>query len=116
MKIARYKDVPADPAGEAGAAHVAIRWVITQKDGAPNFAMRVIEVEPGGYTPFHEHAWEHEVFILNGNGAVVQGDGETPVSHGNVVFVPAGEKHQFKNVGEEKFEFICLIPNQPAEG
>lgn len=111
MKIAHYKDIPPDPAGEENASRIAIRWLISEKDGAPNFSMRVIEVEPGGYSPYHGHPWEHEVFILEGRGILVQEETETPFSKGDVIFIPPGEQHQLKNASEEKLEFICLIPN-----
>jgi quercetin dioxygenase-like cupin family protein len=111
MKIAHYTEVSPDPVGEEGATGLSIRWVISEKDGAPNFSMRVFEVEPGGYSPYHKHPWEHEVFVLEGSGAVVQRGKEIPVSKGDVIFIPAGEEHQLKNPSEEKFEFICLIPN-----
>jgi len=29
---------------------------------------------------------------------------------GDVIFVPGGENHQFKNPGKDVLEFICLIP------
>lgn len=38
--------------------------------GAENFAMRLFEIQPRGYSPLHQHDWEHEVFILEGKGAV----------------------------------------------
>ena len=103
------------PAGEANAAGIAVRWLITQKDGAPNFSMRVIEVEPGGYSPFHNHPWEHEVFILKGSGVLVQENQETPFSEGDVIFIPPSEQHQLKNTAEQMLEFICLIPHLYAE-
>lgn len=115
MKVAHYKSIPPDASGEKDASAIAIRWVIAEKDGAPNFSMRVIEVEPGGYSPFHNHPWEHEVFILQGRGVLVQQDEETPLSQGDVIFVPPGTQHQFKNVSEDKLEFICLIPNPKPE-
>jgi quercetin dioxygenase-like cupin family protein len=111
MKKMQYKDVPADAVGEEGASDLTIRWVIAEKDGAPNFSMRVFEVEPGGHSPFHSHPWEHEVFILEGKGTLVQADAEVPISKGDVVFVAPGEQHQFKNSSSEKMEFICVIPN-----
>jgi quercetin dioxygenase-like cupin family protein len=114
-KITHYKDVPPDPAGEAGAQGIGIRWLITERDGAPNFAMRVIEVEPGGHSPFHRHPWEHEVFILEGAGMLVQEGKESPFSKGDVIFVPPGELHQFKNSSQDTLEFICLIPNLPSD-
>ena len=111
MKLAHYRDIPPDPVGEEGASGLTIRWVIAKKDGAPNFSMRVFAVEPGGYSPYHSHPWEHEVFILEGSGAVVQEGNETPLSKGDVLFIAPGETHQLKNTSEETLEFICLIPN-----
>jgi len=29
-----------------------------------------------------------------------------------VLFIPADEKHQFKNTGSQAFKFMCLIPAQ----
>lgn len=111
MKIAHYKEISPDPVGEEGALGVTVRWVISQKDGAPNFSMRVFEVAPGGHSPYHKHPWEHEVFILEGSGVLVQGDEEFPLSKGDVLFIPPGEEHQLKNTSEKELEFICLIPN-----
>ena len=112
MKIAHYADIPADPVGEEGAEGVTVRWVIAKQDGAPNFSMRVFELQPGGYSPHHSHAWEHEVFVLKGSGAVVRDGQDVPVSQGDVLFIPPDETHQLKNTSEtETFEFICLIPN-----
>jgi quercetin dioxygenase-like cupin family protein len=95
---------------EEGAEGVSIRWVINRDDGAENFAMRHFEVSPGGHTPHHTHAWEHEVFILQGEGAVVAEDGEHPLSAGTVVFVPGGEEHHFENRGDETLSMLCLVP------
>jgi len=33
-------------------------------------------------------------------------------SHGYVVFIPPNVKHCFRNLGEEKLSFICLIPHK----
>ena len=111
MKTVHYRDVPPDPVGEEGASGITVRWVISEKDGAENFSMRVFEFEPGGYSPYHKHPWEHEVFILEGSGSLIQGGKETPFSKGDVIFIPPGEEHQLKNPSEERMEFICLIPN-----
>ena len=110
MKHVHYTDVPADTV-EKDARGVRIRWLITDRDNAPNFAMRHFEIAPGGYTPHHEHAWEHEVFILAGAGSILSTDGEKPLNPGDVVFLPAGEKHQFRNAGDQPLELLCLIPN-----
>ena len=109
MKHVHYTDVPAQDV-EKGAKGTQIRWLITEGDGADRFIMRHFEIAPGGYTPLHEHAWEHEVFILKGSGLVVCADGERPIKPGDAIFMPGGERHQFQNTGEQPLEMLCLIP------
>jgi quercetin dioxygenase-like cupin family protein len=111
VKKVYYRDVAPDPVGEEGASGLTVRWVITEDDGAPNFSMRVFEIEPGGYSPFHSHPWEHEVFVLKGNGALMHHGEAVPISEGDVMFIAADEEHQLRNTSEDAFEFICLIPN-----
>ncbi len=78
--------------------------------GANNFAMRIFEVESTGFTPLHKHPWEHEVFILEGEGQLFDGNVVSSLKSGDVAFIPSNEIHQFKNVGEKVLKFICLIP------
>ncbi len=109
MKVSNYVDT--QPTEELPG--VLKREVITAEDGAPNFYMRVFEVEPGSSTPNHSHQWEHEVFILSGEGVVVGEQGETPIGTGSVVFIAPNEQHCFVNTGGEVLRFICLIPLHP---
>ena len=111
MKICNYKDVPAEEV-EQGAEGVKIRWVISEQSGAENFVMRHFEIAPQGFTPHHEHGWEHEVFILKGKGVVASAEGDREFGPGDVIFLPKGEKHQFRNTGGEPVEMLCLIPSK----
>ena len=59
MLTGHYTDVEAKAPGMPG-AQATIRWLITRERGAPNFAMRVIEVAGRGERiPLHEHGYEH---------------------------------------------------------
>jgi len=109
MEIFHYQDVKAKDI-EEGALKLRVRWLITKEMGAENFAMRLFEMEPGGYSPFHSHPWEHEVFILEGEGVVVGETKESEFRAGEVIFLPANERHQFKNNGEKIVKFLCLVP------
>ena len=109
MKHVNLSDVPEEDVAQ-GAKDTKIRWLITEEDGARKFIMRHFEIAPGGYTPLHAHQWEHEVFILEGNGAVAGLSGDEPFKPGDVVFMPGGEKHQFKNTGDKPVRMLCLIP------
>ena len=108
-KVFHYDAVEAKDA-EEGASKLKVRWLITKDIGAENFAMRLFEMDPGGYSPLHTHAWEHEVFILDGEGFVFDGEKERRFKASDVVFVPPNERHQFKNNGQKTLKFLCLVP------
>jgi quercetin dioxygenase-like cupin family protein len=109
-KALHYTDVPAEVFGDE-APGVTIRWVIDkQHDGAPNFALRVIEVAAGGHTPRHTHPYEHENFVIEGRGRVLIGDAWHEIGPGSVVFVPASTEHTYVNAGDTPFKFLCAIP------
>ena len=109
MKIYHHKDVLAEDV-PSPAKRVKVRWLINEKTGANNFAMRQFLIQPGGSTPNHTHSWEHEVFILSGSGVILSGDGEKDVNEGDVIFVAPDEVHQFTNTGKKELNFLCLIP------
>jgi len=111
MKICDFKKAELREVNDEGAEGVSIRWVISEKDGAKNFYMRVFDVQPGGHTPYHRHEWEHEVFILEGEAEVVTETGPEKAPAGTVVFAQPGELHQFRNAGSKLMRFICLIPS-----
>jgi len=101
---------------EEGLEGVTVRWVIDDQDGAPHFAMRIFDVQPGCNTPYHNHWWEHEVYVLAGEGVAVSAKGETSISVGSVILVEGDEDHQFRNTGDGVLRFICLIPFEWLEG
>ena len=111
MKVNHYEATPSQPVDMEGSSGCHVRWLVGEKDGAPNFAMRQFEVEPGGYTPRHHHPYEHEVFVLEGEGQVFEGDTPHPLKAGDVILVVPDEVHQFRNTGDRSLKFLCLIPN-----
>ncbi|MCX7670409.1 MAG: cupin domain-containing protein [Anaerolineae bacterium] len=109
-KVIHYTDVPAQVVG-AEAPGATIRWLIDEPhDGAPNYALRMIEVAAGGHTPDHTHPFEHENFVVEGRGRVRIGDEWYDVGPGSVIFVPAGVRHCYANAGDAPFRFLCGIP------
>ncbi len=106
MKVHNYLETEAIQ----DAPGVLRRVVIGADDGAPRFAMRVFEVTPGRSTPFHSHWWEHEVFVLSGEGIFKCNGGESSIREGTVVFVAPNEEHCFANTGNDVLRFICVIP------
>jgi len=96
---------------ESGAEGIRVRWLIKKDDGAPNFAMRLFELQQKGYSPLHSHSWEHEVYILEGECQVSCDGKEKKTKAGYVVFIPPNSKHQFANAGKSTLKFLCLVPH-----
>jgi len=111
MRLKRYEEVK--PGRYEGVPKgVQLREMITGADGAPNFAMRVFDVEPGASTPFHTHEWEHEVYIVSGTGSVKTEGGVTPFKPGDAVFIAPHEHHCFMADAGSPVRFICCIPSK----
>jgi quercetin dioxygenase-like cupin family protein len=96
LEIEAIEDVPG----------VLRRVVIGADDGAPSFTMRILEVKVGSSTPFHSHWWEHEVFVLSGEGIVKSKGSAKSIGEGAAVFVAPNEEHCFTNTGSDILRFI----------
>lgn len=110
MRVAKWNEVEGKTVTDEGAIGVTIRVLMGEDVGAPNFTMRHFEIAPGGSTPYHDHPWEHEVYVLSGRGKVRRRESETEVGPGSFVYVPPDEEHNFANAGNSPFSFLCVIP------
>jgi quercetin dioxygenase-like cupin family protein len=88
-----------------------IQVLISAMEG-PNFAMRRFVMKPGGGMPKHTNTVEHEQYVLQGRAKIGIGDEEYEVEKGDVVFIPEGIPHWYSNIGQDDFEFLCMIPNK----
>ncbi|HPE41144.1 MAG TPA: cupin domain-containing protein [Bacteroidales bacterium] len=110
-KTIKWQEIEPEIINTTEVKGVKKRIVIGEKEGASNFILRVFTLSPGGYSPRHTHSWEHEVFVLNGEGKVLLGQEFSSISKGYAVFVPENVEHQFVNTSESnELEFICVIP------
>jgi len=88
----------------------SVRWLLSKEKGTPNFEMRYFEVTKGNKPSEGKHPWEHEVFVVRGEGIIKSGGVEKKIELGDAIFIPPNETHQFLNFKEEPFGFICIIP------
>ena len=87
--------------------------VLGPADGSDEIVLRHFSLAPGAATPRHVHDFPHLVKIEAGHGHSVDPSGQAiPVSVGQYVYVPSNELHNFKNSGEEPFEFTCIVPRR----
>lgn len=90
----------------------SVKVLISPEDGWDGYVMRLFKLESDGYTPKHQHPWPHINYILEGQGELMM-DGKTQIlSPGSYAYVPSNLLHQFRNIGNEIFKFICIVPEQ----
>ena len=112
MSVKHASEVPAEV---VKAGDMASMQVLISAQEGPHFAMRRFVMKPGGGMPEHTNTVEHEQYVLRGHANIGIGADKFEVRAGDVVFIPQGVPHWYENIGQENFEFLCLIPNQPDE-
>jgi quercetin dioxygenase-like cupin family protein len=109
MTVKHSTDVEAK--NVAAGKDTTIQVLISSQEG-PNFALRKFSMQTGGGMPRHTNTVEHEQYVLRGEATITIGDETHHVRAGDVVYIPAGAIHSYENIGQEPFEFLCIIPNK----
>ena len=110
MKIGNYQNVKQETV--PGFKGANIRWLIGD-DLGENFLLRRYDFEPNAVIPLHEHSHEHEMYVLEGKGVVMDKYGEKEVNPGDFVYIERYEVHGFKNKSaSDPFVFLCIIPKK----
>lgn len=101
-------EIPSTPlqAGEGASMQMLI-----SPEVAPHFAMRKFIIKKEGHMPFHTNTVEHEQYILKGKARVQLGEESFIAVKDDIIFVPAGVPHSYQVIGDEDYEFLCLVPN-----
>lgn len=112
MKIRNIDKVNKVKADMEGAEGVYKQVPISKNDGSPNFSFRVMNIMPGGHTPFHQHDFEHLNYAIEGSGTIVEESGrEHEFNKGDFALILPNEKHQYKNNSNVNcLVMICAVP------
>ena len=111
MKKKHYTEVEELNVTDYESTGTTVRWLITrEKEGAPRYALRRFEIQPGGQIGLHDHPQEHEIYCLSGKGEVYTSTEYFKIKKDDVLYVPPDEKHGYKNAGDEPLVFLCVIP------
>jgi quercetin dioxygenase-like cupin family protein len=110
MTVKHTRDIPKETVKGGRSTE---RQVLIGSDEGPNFALRKFIMQPGGGIPNHMNTVEHEQYVLAGRAKIGIGGDITEVTVGDVVFIPAGTPHWYAVLGDEPFEFLCVVPNLP---
>ena len=96
---------------EEGIKDTTLHILLGKDESEAHFITRYFRVEPGGFSPLHQHPHEHEVIILHGKGTVqINDDQIKEVTPFDAILISGGVMHQFKNISDEPLGFLCIIP------
>ncbi|MWV63564.1 cupin domain-containing protein [Halorubrum sp. JWXQ-INN 858] len=107
--VKRGREVEYEPVDAASGLRKGV--LLDASDGAPTFAIRRFELDPGTEVPRHTNAVEHEQYVLAGEYVVGIGDETHTVSAGDALLIPAGVEHWYRNDGDAPGAFLCAVPN-----
>lgn len=77
------------------------------------FRIAEIPVPTPGDKPRGPHLhrdFEECIYVLSGEGTTCAESGEIPIKPGDIVLVPAGEKHMTCNTGNVPLVLLCFFP------
>ena len=114
MAVIKHSEIKPGKLETDGLVDVFKASVIGPDEGWKENTLRVFIVKPGGFTPRHQHDWEHVIYIMRGKGVVMMGDNSIDIAEKDFAFIPPGAVHQLRNPSEEDLEFICIVPNRGA--
>ena len=94
MKIVSMRDATRVPAtGDLFVGSVERQAFVGEGD-SEQIRVNVVRFKNGAVNKYHAHTFDQVLVVTEGDGIVqVEGQPERPVSVGDVIFVPAGERH-----------------------
>ena len=85
------------------------RQVLLSTEMANVFELGMVHFAPGARNKFHIHTSDQVLFAITGNGIVATESHEHHVSSGDMIHIPAGEKHWHGATVDSSFSHITLL-------
>jgi len=87
-------------------------FVSKELAGMDDMLAGIMRYKKGASSPYHLHEnCEHFYFIMEGRGTVETPDGVDEVGPGDLVFIPAEDKHRLRSI-DPLFYFEFQAPNR----
>lgn len=80
------------------------------QDISKDLNVSLISFENGARNTFHTHGTDQVLVITEGEGLVVSESEEIPVSAGDVVFIPVGERHWHGARPDRSMKHLSILP------
>ena len=108
MKVRRLKEEPGIPEQESGSSGVTAVDIVLKRSDMEAYSSRMLRIEPGGHTAYHDHVREHIAVILHGKCRVETNNQTENVGEAHVISIPTGVSHRFFNSGQERLAILIM--------
>lgn len=95
-------------AGKLFTAPVTIQSLIGP-ELSKNFMIRQVNFDPGVRNKLHSHSIDQVLIVTEGKGVVATDREEVIVRPGDVIFIPAGEKHWHGAAPDSTFSHLYVM-------
>jgi quercetin dioxygenase-like cupin family protein len=89
--------------------------IVSGEKGSESVTLRLVEIPvpktgeaPRG--PHYHQGFEECIYVLSGEGRTCADSGEYPLTPGDTILIPSGEKHVTRNTGFEPLVLLCFFP------
>ena len=111
MILKHSGNTPLEPVNKPGFSGMQARFLLTATGGCPRYALQLMEIAPSGFTSFHRHKEEHEMFFIEGTGVIrIDDENEVKIRAGDALFLLHCESHQITNTGTGMLKMVCTVP------
>ena len=89
--------------------------IVSGEKGSHAVTLRLVEIpvpkpgEPLRGTHFHQ-GFEECIYVMSGAGCTEADSGKHPLTAGDTILIPSGEKHVTRNTGAEPLVLLCFFP------
>lgn len=108
MKVIKIAKVAKEPQTSKIFTGLVTLQTIIGTELSKNFHLRKVNFARGVRNKFHTHTTEQILIVTEGKGIVATDKEEIMVTPGDVIFVPAGEKHWHGATKDSAFSHIYV--------
>jgi len=108
IRVRKLNEEPGEPEREEGSQGVNSIDVVLKRADLKAFSSRILRIEPGGHTAFHDHTREHVAVVLRGRCRVETKDSTQEIREAMIATIPSSEGHRFFNPGSDRLALLIL--------
>jgi quercetin dioxygenase-like cupin family protein len=109
MKVLKPQDIPAEAANSPLFTGGSVtRQPLLTPETSQNFNLGIVNFAPGARNKMHTHSSDQVLFVTAGKGIIATETTQEVISVGDVVHIPAEEKHWHGATPESAFSHIAL--------